>query len=123
MTKYDDRILEYLREKGSGSSGQIVEYDYIYCSPSYVSRRLKELEKHELVEALGNGIYVLDEKGRAYLIGGYDVESGQYLHEIDPDEGARNYQWLQLKVEEWVDDAKRLVNNDIEGDQPDAQVE
>jgi len=110
MTKYDDRILEYLRENNSARPADIARYDYVYCSSSYVGQRLRELTEHGLVTVQERPIYELTEEGRAYLIGAYDAETGQYLHEVDPQRGARNYEWTRLKMEEYADDARELFD-------------
>ena len=110
MTKYDDRILEYLRENETGRPVDIARDDYIYCSASYIGQRLKELKGHNLVADSEGPVYELTEKGSAYLIGAYDAEGEQYLHKIDPQRGARNYKWIQLQMEDLVDDAQELIN-------------
>jgi predicted transcriptional regulator len=110
MTRYDDRILEYLRENNSARPADIARYDYIYCSASYIGQRLRELTEYDLVTAQGRPVYELTEKGRAYLIGAYNAETGQYLHEEDPERGARNYEWVQLQMKDYAKDAKELVD-------------
>lgn len=108
MAKYDDRILEFLRENGTARPSDIARYDYIYCSSSYIGQRLRKLEENKLVEVKERPMYQISKKGRGYLIGAYDAESEKYLHEIDPQRGVRNYQWTQLQMEEFADDAKQL---------------
>jgi len=110
MTKYDDRILEYLRENETGRPVDIARDDYIYCSASYIGQRLKELKAHSLVSASEGPVYQLTTEGSAYLIGAYDAESEQYLHKIDPQRGARNYQWVRLQMQDLVDDAEKLID-------------
>lgn len=110
MTKYDDRILEYIRENETGRPVDIERDDFIYCSASYVGQRLKQLEEHNLVDVSDGPIYELTKQGRAYLIGAYDAEGNQYLHEIDPQRGVRNYQLIQLQMEDLVDDAQELID-------------
>lgn len=110
MTKYDDRILEYIRENQTGRPVDIERDDFIYCSASYIGQRLKELEEHSLVDVSEGPVYQLTKKGRAYLIGAYDAEGEQYLHKVDPQRGARNYQWIQLQMEDLVDDAQQLID-------------
>lgn len=109
MTKYDDRILEYIRENETGRPVDIERDDFIYCSASYVGQRLKQLEEHDLVDVSDGPVYELTKKGRAYLVGGYDAEGNQYLHEIDPQRGVRNYRLIKLQLEDLVDDTQELV--------------
>ena len=73
MTIWDDRILEVVSEKGSGSPKELSETDYIRVSRQHVSRRLSTLADHGLLTHLGNGVYVLTEKGTRYLEGELDA--------------------------------------------------
>nr|WP_318569428.1 hypothetical protein [Salinigranum marinum] len=51
----------------------------IRYTPQYVAERCRELTKHDLLQHLGNGVYVITEKGEAYLAG--DLDTG----EVDED--------------------------------------
>jgi len=73
MTIWDDRLLEVIREKGSGSPKELADTDYIRVSRQHVSRRLSTLADHGLLDHLGNGVYVLTEKGNRYLEGELDA--------------------------------------------------
>jgi len=73
MTIWDDRILELIREEGSGSPTKLAESEYIRVSPQHVSRRLRKLAEHGLLQDLGNGVYVLTEIGENYLDGEVDA--------------------------------------------------
>jgi len=81
MQKWDDRILEILAEEGPRGVGYIDEHEAIHSSHSTVSRRLSELADHGLVSKRGNGVYMITEKGKAYLNEEYDAEHDVYLSE------------------------------------------
>ncbi|QZP38978.1 ArsR family transcriptional regulator [Halobaculum magnesiiphilum] len=74
MTLWDDRLLEIIRNEGSGSPTELSESDYIRVSPQHVSRRLSTLADHGLLTHLGNGVYVITEEGNRYLDGDLDAE-------------------------------------------------
>jgi len=80
MTIWDDRILEYLRENDGSSVGELEDAETVRISNAHVSRRCKKLLEHGLVRALGNGVYVITERGERYL----DGEISTY--EDEPDE-------------------------------------
>lgn len=102
MTIWDDRILEYVFENGSGSPTQIAKSDYIHVSKQHISRRLRELADHGLLNPLGNGVYEINTTGWYYLEGGYDAESGEFMHNVDPEHGIENYKrpvmWTKDKI-------------------------
>jgi len=87
MTIWDDRILEVIREDGSGSPTALSEHDYIHISASQVSKRLRKLSEHGLLEPLGNGVYVTTPDGEKYLDGELAVEELDEKTQ-DGDEGA-----------------------------------
>ena len=66
--------MEIIRKEGSGSPTELSESDYVRVSPQHVSRRLKKLAEHGLLNHLGNGVYVLTEDGERYLDGELDAE-------------------------------------------------
>ena len=74
MTIWDDRILEVIRDEGSGSPTPLSEHEYIHISASQVSKRLRKLSEHGLLDALGNGVYVTTSDGEKYLDGDLAVE-------------------------------------------------
>ena len=74
MTLWDDRILEIIREEESGSPKQLSDNKYIRVSRSQVSRRLKKLAEHGLLNDLGNGVYIITEQGEQYLDGEIDAD-------------------------------------------------
>lgn len=54
MSLADDRILEYIRENGSGSPTQMMNEGRIRYSKAHIARRAKELAKRGLLRHLGN---------------------------------------------------------------------
>jgi hypothetical protein len=101
--KWDDRILEFLYENGPASSGIISSDEYIRISQPYVSRRLRTLREHNLIEATDNNAYVITKRGRYYLAGGYDPQTQSYLHETDPDRGIYNYERMGIYMRDLAD--------------------
>lgn len=81
MTLVDDRVLEYVRENGSGSPTEIKKEAPVRFSRPYIHKRCKELTKRGLLEHLGNGVYVITDDGEAYLDGKLDTQTMQYLDE------------------------------------------
>jgi len=79
MTLVDDRILEYIREYGSGSPTEMKREGPIHYSRQQVHRRCKRLTEEGLLKHLGNGIYVITDEGTAYLDGELDTQSWTYI--------------------------------------------
>ena len=71
----------------SGSPTALSEHDYIHISASQVSKRLRKLSEHGLLEPLGNGVYVTTPDGEKYLDGELAVEELDEKTQ-DGDEGA-----------------------------------
>jgi len=65
--------LEYVRENGPTSVGALTDSDYIRVSNAHVSRRCSKLAEHGLLQALGNGVYSITERGEGYLDGKIDI--------------------------------------------------
>lgn len=84
MTIWDDRILEIARQEDSVSPKELADTDYFAVSRQQISRRLRKLNEHGLMQHLGNGVYVITERGEGYL----DGEISTY--EDEPDEIAEN---------------------------------
>lgn len=80
MSIADERILEFLRDNDSGTPTTMSREDSMHFSRSYIHQRLGKLEEYGLVQFLGNGVYVLSEKGNEYLDGDLDVST------LDPTE-------------------------------------
>jgi len=79
MTIWDDRILELARERDSVSPKELDESGYFQVSKQQISRRLSKLREHGLVKHLGNGVYIITERGEKYL----DGEISTYEDEPD----------------------------------------
>jgi predicted transcriptional regulator len=73
MVLADDRILEYIRENGSGRPKAMVDSGYVRYTRSYVTQRCKKLVSHGLLNDLGNGVYTITERGERYLDGEIDT--------------------------------------------------
>ena len=74
MTIWDDRILEYTEEEGSASPAELENSGFFRISRSQISRRLRKLSERGMLDHLGNGVYVITEKGINYLEGEIDAE-------------------------------------------------
>lgn len=79
MTIWDDRILEVARKEDSVSPKELADTDYFAVSRTQISRRLRKLNEHGLLQHLGNGVYVITERGEGYL----DGEISTYEDEPD----------------------------------------
>ena len=73
MTIVDDRILEYIQENEHGSASEMKKKARIPYSRQYISERCRKLTEHRLLRAVGNGVYVITERGEAYLDGDLDT--------------------------------------------------
>jgi hypothetical protein len=90
MTVWDDRILEYIEEseQDAASVGELTDSDVIHVTNTHVSRRCNKLAEKGMLVALGNGVFSITDKGRAYLEGDYDAENEAYMDAgQDADEG------------------------------------
>jgi len=79
MVIWDDRILEIARNEDSVSPSKLADSDYVHISRQQISRRLQKLAEHGLLKPLGNGVYIITEKGEGYL----DGEISTYENEPD----------------------------------------
>lgn len=77
MTIWDDRILEIARGEESVTPKMLYESGYFDVSRQTISRRLGKLNDHGLVQHLGNGVYVITEKGEGYLDGKISTIEGE----------------------------------------------
>lgn len=73
MTLADERILEYIREHGSGMPKEMEDSGYVRYSRQHISQRCKKLVNHDLLTHLGNGVYVITDLGEQYLNGDLDA--------------------------------------------------
>nr|WP_233739929.1 winged helix-turn-helix domain-containing protein [Halovenus carboxidivorans] len=71
MVLWDDRILEICRndEDNVCSVGDLADHEHIRISQPSVSRRCKKLAEHGLLRKVGDGVYLLTERGEGYLDG------------------------------------------------------
>jgi len=74
MTLWDDRLLEVIHDEGASRPADLVDHKYIRVSKSTVSRRLRKLADHGLLQHLGNGVYSITPKGGQYLQGELDAD-------------------------------------------------
>lgn len=79
MVLADERILEYIREKGSGAPKEMADSGYVRYSRQYISQRAKKLVENGLLTHLGNGVYVITDEGEAYLDEEFNAETGRYI--------------------------------------------
>ena len=88
MTIWDDRILELARERDSVSPKELEDSGYFKISRTQISRRLGKLRDHHLLQHLGNGVYIITDRGEKYL----DGEISTYEDEPDevPDSNGEN---------------------------------
>jgi predicted transcriptional regulator of viral defense system len=85
MTIWDDRILEYVKEYGGATVGELTDSDVIHVSNAHVSRRCRKLSEKGFLRPIGNGAYVITEIGGAYLDGEYDAEQEAYINDTGND--------------------------------------
>jgi hypothetical protein len=111
--KWDDRILEYVYEKGPSSTGVIANNDHFHISQSYVTHRIQVLREHGLMEECSKHSYGITKKGRYYLAGGYDPEADEYLHEEDwADDSLKelyNYKQMGVYMRELADKVRQGI--------------
>lgn len=69
MTIWDDRILEVARGEDSVTPKKLEETGYFAVSGTQISRRLRKLNEYGLIQHLGNGVYVITDRGEKYLDG------------------------------------------------------
>ena len=86
MTIVDDRILEYIRENEHGSPTEMKEEGPIRYSRQYISQRCQKLADHGLLKPVGNGVYIITERGGKYL----DAELDTHVDQPDETNGNSN---------------------------------
>lgn len=74
MVLADDRILEYLRENESGTPKEMEDSGLVRFSSQYIGQRCKKLVDYGLARHLGNGVYIITDKGENYLDGKLDAD-------------------------------------------------
>lgn len=106
MVIWDDRILELLYMNGPQAPSSIAAEDGIPVGAANISYRMGKLSEHGFVEEQDNGVYAITHRGRLYLFGGYNAETGTRLLE-EADEGLYGYEFLWLKFREYLDAVRR----------------
>jgi Mn-dependent DtxR family transcriptional regulator len=80
MVSTDERILEYMIEyENPTSAGEINKSGKVLAARSTISKRLSKMADAGLVDRLPNGVFSITEKGKGYLEGEYNVESGEWV--------------------------------------------
>lgn len=87
MTIWDDRILEYVAEHDGASVGELEASGYVRVSNAHVSRRCAKLADHGLLRPLGNGVYVITDRGEAYLAGDLDTAEAAPEESLESEDG------------------------------------
>jgi len=72
MTIWDERILEIASAEDSVSPKKLEDSGYFDVGRAQISRRCRILADHEMLQALGNGVYIITDRGENYLDGQYD---------------------------------------------------
>lgn len=75
MSRADDRILEYLSERGPSTPKEMTDSDYVRFSRQHVNARCKTLVDYGLLVHLGNGVYDITRTGEQYLAGELDARN------------------------------------------------
>ena len=81
MVLADERILEYIRENESGAPTEMAESGDVRYTPQHISQRCKKLAENDLLQPLGNGVYLITDAGESYLNEEYDAGCGKYLNQ------------------------------------------
>jgi predicted transcriptional regulator len=100
MVLADERILEYIREEGSGSPKEMADSGFVTFSDGYISQRSKKLVKNGLLNHLGNGVYVITDEGEAYLDEEYDAGAKRYLDRDQVEEPGSSGKGVQGETED-----------------------
>ena len=83
MTIWDDRILEIARDEDSVSPKMLDDTGLIRVTKQQISRRLRKLADRGLLLDLGNGVYVITERGEGYLNGEISTYEDEQDEPID----------------------------------------
>jgi predicted transcriptional regulator len=90
MNIVDDRVLEYIEENEHGSPTEMMKEGPIPYSRQYIAQRCKELVKHGLLNHVGNGVYVITERGERYLNGELNTSEDAPEESLEADNGPNN---------------------------------
>jgi len=74
MTIWDDRILEIASNEESVRAPELEESGIFPISRSHISRRMRVLRDHGMLNDLGGGVYMITELGEEYLDGEVNAE-------------------------------------------------
>ncbi len=69
MVLLDDRILEFISEEGPLTPSKIASDERIPYGSQHVGNRCRRLAESGLLKNIGNGVYVLTDRGEDYLEG------------------------------------------------------
>ena len=83
MVLADDRILEYIRVKESGTPKGMADSGLVRYSREYINQRCKKLVDEGFLRHLGNGVYVISDRGEKYLEGEIDAQTLEKTNGID----------------------------------------
>ena len=73
MVLLDDRILEYVSENGPTLPSDIANDDRIPYGAQHIGNRCRKLAEKGFLDNLGNGVYVITQRGRDYLNEEFDA--------------------------------------------------
>ena len=74
MTIADERILEYLSTSETSTPKKMADSGNVRFSRQYIGERCRKLAYYEMVQHLGNGVYLITKKKKKYLTGDLDAE-------------------------------------------------
>jgi len=90
MTIWDDRILEIARDEDSVTPKEINETGYLAVTQTQIARRMRQLNERDLRQHLGNGVYIITERGEGYLkgeISTFESEPDKIREKDEDDDG------------------------------------
>lgn len=92
MKAPDDRILEFIADRGMASPSIIAAEPHIHYSKGYIAKRCRALRDRGLLESPENvqpdsGIYDITDEGLAYLRENFDVTTMSYIEKPENADG------------------------------------
>lgn len=89
MTIWDDRILEVISEDDDkvGKVSELTKNELIRISRSHVGRRCKKLADRGFLREVGDGVYLITDRGEAYLAGELDASDEAQDEPVDVEGG------------------------------------
>jgi len=76
--------------RDSVSPKELEDSGYFRISRQQISRRLAKLRDHGLLQHLGNGVYIITERGERYLDGELDTSEDAPEEQLDTAESGDN---------------------------------